>query len=326
MAYGAETKVKVNNTIIFVNESMETSSNLWFLDRLNQPNLPLDNIFTDNLNRDEEETVDVYVLDTGIAYEHSEFENRAKYAGYDPYDQYHLSTSNYEPQNGRDCNGHGTLVASLIGGKTYGTAKKVNLLSVRVLGCDRAAPWSIILDGLNFVSKEISVRKRPAIVSLAIGGSSHSSIDTAISNLHDENVLVVVSAGNSHSDACSHSPSSNSQVLTVGATTVNDSIYEESDYGSCVDVFAPGELIEGADYSCPTCRLIDRNGTSLAAPLVCGIAAVHLSHSPLMGPIELKQQVIDVASKDVIDLSSVPSNQRTITPNKLANFGKLEES
>ena len=322
MAYGAQTKVKKNGTWVEVEDS---SKNLWFLDRLNQPKLPLDNILPDDRHRDEEETVDVYVLDTGIEYEHSEFENRAKYAGFDPYDQYHVSTPDYKPQDGRDCNGHGTLVASLIGGKTYGTAKKVNLLSVRVLGCDKAAPWSVILDGLNFVIKEVQVRKRPAIVSLAMVGSSHSSIDTAISTLHDKNVLVVVSAGNSHSDACSRSPSSNSQVLTVGATTMNDSIYEESDYGSCVDIFAPGELIEGADYSCPTCRLINMNGTSLAAPLVCGIAAVHLSHSPLIEPTELKKRVVSVASKDVIDHSSVPTDKRSATPNKLANFGTLEE-
>lgn len=318
MAYGAQTSVNVNT-------NGSPVAYLWFLDRLNQHNLPLDHIFDDSFSSKDEGAVDVYVLDSGIQFQHSEFENRAKYAGYDPVDQYYLTTvgtADYKPQNGKDCNGHGTLVASLIGGKTYGTAKKVNLLSVRVLGCDRAAPWSVILDGLNFVSNEISRRKRPAIVSLAVSGNRHPSIDTAISTLHEKNVLVVVSAGNAHSDACSYSPSSNSQVLTVGATNRVDKIYEESNYGPCVDIFAPGELIEGAEHSCPTCTIDDVNGTSLAAPLVCGIAAVYLSRSPLMAPTDLKQIVIDIATKNVINFGSIPLSYQSTTPNRMAKLGE----
>ena len=320
MAYGAQTSVNVGTV---TNGSL--MKYLWFLDRLNQPNLPLDHIFDHSFNGKEEETVDVYVLDSGIQFQHSEFENRAKYAGYDPVDQYYLTTigtADYKPQNGKDCNGHGTLVASLIGGKTYGTAKKANLLSVRVLGCDGAAPWSVILDGLDFVSNEISRRKRPAIVSLAVSGGRHPSIDTAISTLHDKNVLVVVSAGNSHGDACSFSPSSNGQVLTVGATNRNDDIFNESNYGPCVDIFAPGELIEGAEYSCSTCTIDDVNGTSLAAPLVCGIAAVHLSRSPLVAPNDLKQTVIDIATKNVISFTSIPLRYQSTTSNRMAKLGE----
>ena len=293
-----------------LDSSVGNENTLWFLEHLNKPD-----------NSKEEETVDVYVLDSGIQFKHSEFENRAKYAGYDPVDQSNIGTTNYKPQRGRDCNGHGTLVASLIGGKTYGVAKNVNLFSVRVLGCNRAAPWSIVLDGLNFIASEVVGRKRPAIVSMALSGSRHLSIDLAIRALHTKNILVVASAGNSHSDACQNTPSSNSQVLTVGAVDENNMIYQESNYGSCVDVFAPGASITGAEHSCPTCIVDDASGTSFAAALVCGIAAAQLSRSPLIGPTELKRKVIDVSSAGLIDFSSIPRNFRATTPNKLARLG-----
>ena len=264
-------------------------------------------------------------MDSGIEFNHSEFENRAKYAGYDPMDEYHFTTGNvpdYKPQNGRDCNGHGTLVASLIGGKTYGTAKKVNLVSVRVLNCQLSGATSVILDGINFIATEVSERKRPAIVSMALRGTKHSSLDMAITTLHNKQVLIVGSAGNTHSDACDHFPGSNNKVLRVGATTANDTLYEKSNYGRCVDVFAPGENVQGAEPSCPTCATQGVSGTSLASALVCGIAAVHLSHSPLMKPADLKRKIIDVSSKNVLNLSSVPSS----TPNRLVNFGECKSN
>ena len=305
----------------YKNSTCKNENYLWFLDRLNQLYLPLDNIYTDTFNIQEEETIDVYVLDSGIEVDHAEFENRAKYAGYDPMDEYHFTTANvpdYKPQNGRDCNGHGTLVASLIGGKTYGTAKKVNLFSVRVLDCQLSGATSVILDGLNFVATEVSERNRPAIVSMALRGTIHSSLNTAITTLHNKHILIVGSAGNIHRDACSYFPGSNSLVLRVGAATANDTIYEKSNYGSCVDLFAPGENIRGAEPSCSTCATQGASGTSLASALVCGIAAVHLSRFPLMKPTQLKRKIIDVSAKDV--LSSLPSN----TPNRLVTFGKQE--
>lgn len=293
---------------------------LWFLDRLNQPSLPLDGLlFAENFNVKEEETVDVYVLDSGIAYEHSQFENRAKYAGYDPVDDYHystLNTPNYIPQNGRDCNGHGTLVASLIGGKTYGIAKKVNMYSVRVLGCERSAPWSVVLDGLNFIATTVANRKRPAIVSMALSGSIHASLNSAIKTLHDQNVLIVGSVGNTHTNSCISSPANNELILRVGATNINDTIYEYSNYDKCVDIFAPGEQITGASMSCQTCKSV-KNGTSLASALVTGIAAVHLSRSPFLNAAFLKQTIIEMSSKDVLKL--MPS----FTVNRMAKFGEL---
>ena len=169
-------KLKTANNSIANN----TDDYLWFLDRLDQANLPLDNLYTETFHI-QEEPVDVYVLDSGIEFDHSEFENRAKYAGYDPMDEYHFTTArvpNYKPQRGRDCNGHGTLVASLIGGKTYGTAKKVNLFSVRVLNCQLSGATSVILDGLNFIAAEVSKKRRSVIVNMALQGVIHSSLFT----------------------------------------------------------------------------------------------------------------------------------------------------
>ena len=307
-----------NNSIANNSTANNTDDYLWFLDRLDQANLPLDNLYTETFHI-QEEPVDVYVLDSGIEFDHSEFDNRAKYAGYDPMDEYHFTTArvpNYKPQRGRDCNGHGTLVASLIGGKTYGTAKKVNLFSVRVLDCQLSGATSVILDGLNFIAAEVSEKRRPVIVNMALQGTIHSSLNSAINTLHNKNVLIVGSAGNDYSDACNYFPGSNSHVLRVGATTASDSLYQDSNYGQCVDIFAPGENIKGAEPSCPTCTTEKVSGTSLASALVCGIAAVHLSRTPLMKPTDLKKKIIELSSKNVLHLND------SATPNRLVNFGR----
>jgi len=279
--------------------------------------------------------VDVYVLDSGILYDHSEFENRAKYAGYDPIDDSHISTENYQKRSGRDCNGHGTLVASLIGGKNFGIAKEANLISVRVLNCQLAGTTSEILDGLNFIATEVTHRRRPAIVSMALRGTIHSSLTTAITTLHNKDALIVGSAGNAHSIACNYFPANSNLVLRVGASTEDDQIYERSNYGSCVDVFAPGSNIYGPEINCPTCHTNNRyfhHGTSLASAIVCGIAAVHLSGSPLK-PSFLKDKIIELSIKDVLNLTSVQDTLNltsvqdtldlnlTSTPNRLANIG-----
>ena len=314
MAFGATTAELVS----------VKASYLWFLDRLNQPNLPLDNYSHNIMQKEAGGGVDIYILDSGINYQHVEFENRAKYAGYDPVDQHTANTqrnADYEPMRGRDCDGHGTLVASLAGGKTYGTANKATLYSVRVLNCDLAGNWGVILDGLEFVSSVIAERKKPAIVSMALSGSQHNSINLAIQTLSNQGVLVVTSAGNSHSDACANSPASSPHVLTVGATNANDTIYERSSYGRCVDMFAPGENIHGAYSACKTCETEAMDGTSLAAPLVCGIAALHLSESPLLSASEVKQKLIDTSLKDVIAFEGIPGEHNT--PNRLVSFGKL---
>ena len=267
--------------------------------------------------------MDIYILDTGITFDHEEFEYRAKYAGYDPVDQYLQGTNSFQRMSGRDCHGHGTHVASLVAGKTFGVAKKASLYSVRVLRCDNSAPWSIILDGLDFVSSIVPERGRNAIVSISVSGSFHRSVNDAIKALYQQGIPVVVAAGNNHGDACSRSPASSAYAITVGATNSENGLYALTNYGRCVDIFAPGVSLLGALYNCRNC-VANMTGTSQAVPLVSGAAAVYLSESPLLTPSQLKQKVLDNSLEGIINFDVIPETQRSVTPNRLLSIGKSD--
>ena len=295
----------------------------WHLDRLDQYKLPLDYFYRpigDGAG------VDVYILDSGISYQHEEFEYRAKYGGYDPVDAYEERNANFVRRRGQDCHGHGTHVASLCGGKTYGSAKKVTLYSIRVLRCDNTAPWSTVLDGLEYCGSVIPERGRPAIVSLSLGGDYLRVVNDQIRSLHQQGIHVVTAAGNGKNDACFKSPASSDFAITVGGTSITDGLYlrgSGTNYGRCVDVFAPGETVQAADYSCNNCS-IRFSGTSMSTPIVSGIAAIHLSRQPILTPNQLKQKIIDESIKDVINFTGIPPNSWTDTPNKLITMpGKL---
>ena len=259
--------------------------------------------------------VDVYIVDTGINYYHEEFENRAIYAGYDAVDVY-LNLSRSNQRRGLDCRGHGTHVASLCGGKTYGSAKGVTLLSLRALNCTGSAPYSVVLDALDYVARTVPQRGRKAIVSMSLGGGYFQSINDAVRNLYSLGIPVIVAAGNDWSDACTQSPASSPYAITVGGTRNGDGLYVYTNYGSCVTILSPGQNILGADYTCNNCSKY-LSGTSMATPIVSGVAAMLLQREPSLTPAALKAKLVATATVGAIDFSYIPVQYRNVTPNKL---------
>lgn len=241
---------------------------LWGLDRIDQTNPSLSN----TLNIDSDGTgVNVYILDTGIYSKHSQFGGRVK--------------SGYSTVGGgtEDCNGHGTHVAGTVGGSTYGVANNVWLFPVRVLGCNGSGSYSGIISGLDWVAANQAQSSRPGVASMSLGGGLSTSLNDAVEKLISNKVSVVVAAGNSTSDACFFSPASAPNAITVGATdkptTSIDQIASYSNYGSCVDVYAPGTGIMSA-WIKNTNATKTISGTSMATPHVTGIVARYLQLNP----------------------------------------------
>ncbi len=235
-------------------QKMDSYGDAWGLDRTDQRSSTLSRSYT---YTSKGAGVYVYVFDTGIQVGHSDFEGRAR----NVYDVF--------GGNGDDCNGHGTAVAATIGGKTYGIAKRVQLRGIRVSDCKGSTSNSNLIAALDWVRKN---RSNPAVANIALAGGYSSSLNTAVDNLANSGVFVAVSAGNSNLDACKVSPASASKAFTVAASTRSSNRWSSSNYGRCVDVYAPGEKIwtakrgGGAQYW---------TGTSIAAPHAAGVAALY---------------------------------------------------
>ena len=288
----------------------------WHVDRIDQKHLPLDSLYSPI---GDGHGVDVYILDTGINYDHEEFECRAKYGGYDPIDEYEIQSNfNHTRRYGRDCHGHGTHVASLCGGKTYGSAKQVNIYSMRVLGCNGRSAWSTVIDGLDYISSVVPARGRPAIISMSLSGSYYKIVDEMIERLVEQGITVIAGAGNSRIDSCRALPAGSNSSITVAGSNSMDGLYHRTNYGTCVDIFAPATAIQGADIDCVRCYRY-RSGTSMATPLVSGVAAIHLSQKPWLTPAEIKATLIDEAIHDVLiyDDKIIPRSSWAKTSNRL---------
>jgi subtilisin family serine protease len=232
----------------------------WGLDRIDQRDLPLDNSYT---SANDGAGVTAYIIDTGIRVTNVDFGSRAS-VGYD---------SVGDAQNGNDCNGHGTHVAGTVGGTTYGVAKAVSLVAVRVLGCNGSGTYSGVIAGVDWVTGHHGLN---AVANMSLGGGISSALDAAVENSVASGVTYAVAAGNSSANACNYSPARAPDAITVGATTSTDVRASYSNYGTCLDIFAPGSGIT-SDWNTSDTATNTISGTSMATPHITGSAALYLA-------------------------------------------------
>ena len=258
----------------------------WGLDRIDFPNLPLDNRYEYNSNG---VGVHAYIVDSGINTSHVDLGGR-----------FGNGVDYYSSGNGT-CNGHGTHVAGTVGGTQYGVAKNVTLHNVRVMDCSGSGAWSTIIAGLDWVRAN---RIMPAVVNMSLGGGAYQPMDDAVNNLINSGVSVVVSAGNNNTDACTQSPARVPGAITVAATTRADARAYYSNFGNCVDIYAPGSGIT-SDWIGSTTAVATLDGTSMAAPHVTGIVARYLQKSSLSTPATVAQYLKSNARTLAVDKGNV---------------------
>ncbi len=270
----------------------------WGLDRIDERLRPMDGNYTYNYTG---AGVTAYIIDTGIRISHSEFGGRASY-GYD-------SVDGSLPAD--DCNGHGTHVAGTTGGATYGVAKGVNLVAVRVLNCEGSGSWSGVIAGIDWVTGNHAAGT-PAVANMSLGGSANSAVDTAVRNSIADGVSYAVAAGNGNfigraQDACKYSPARVSEAMTIGATDVADKKASWSNYGNCVDWFAPGVSITSA-WSSGDAATNTISGTSMATPHTAGAAALYLQENPGATPQQVRDGLYGRTTKAIVTSSKTANN------------------
>ncbi|WP_213455705.1 S8 family peptidase [Rhizomonospora bruguierae] len=274
----------------------------WGLDRIDQRDLPLDNSYTYPTSG---VGVHAYIIDTGIRFSHSQFAGRA--------------TSGFDAVSGGtadDCNGHGTHVAGTVGGKDYGVAKDVALVGVRVLNCSGSGTTAQVVAGIDWVTAHAI---KPAVANMSLGGGTDSTLDAAVSRSIAAGITYGIAAGNGNAlgvrqNACTTSPARVPEAITVGATQSNDAAASFSNYGTCLDILAPGVNITSSWYTSDTATNTI-SGTSMATPHVVGAAALLLEANPGWTPQQVRDAMVANATSDHV------TNAGTGTPNKLLYVG-----
>lgn len=267
----------------------------WGLDRIDQRAMPLNNSYTYNFTGS---TVTAYVIDTGIRFSHNEFGGRAV-TGYDAIDG----------GSADDCNGHGTHVAGTVGGTTYGVAKSVRVVGVRVLNCQGSGSNSQVIAGIDWVTTNHTSGQQ-AVANMSLGGGVSSALDSAVRNSIADGITYVLAAGNSNANACNSSPARVAEAITVGSTTNTDARSSFSNYGTCLDIFAPGSSITSAWHTSSTATNTI-SGTSMAAPHVAGAAALYVQQNPSASPQAVRDGLVNSATTGVV------TNAGSGSPNRL---------
>ena len=301
----AAERIAADPRVKYVEEDSEVSlvstqsGATWGLDRIDQRNLPLDGSYTYNTTAS---NVHAYIIDTGIKTSHTDFGGRAG-VGYDAIG---------DGQNGQDCNGHGTHVSGTVGGATYGVAKAVTLVAVRVLNCSGSGTNSGVIAGVNWVAQN---RIIPAVANMSLGGGASQALDDAVNGAINAGVTFCVAAGNGDQfgnpqDACTTSPARVPAAITVSATDSTDTKASWANIGTCVDIFGPGVSITSDWYSSNTATNTI-SGTSMATPHTTGVAALYLATNTGASPATVASAIINNATTGIV------RNPGSGSPNRL---------